>query len=168
MLVCTGFPLFSVKNNSHSNKNPTILCMFDLSQFRRQCLKWFSFLENWCSKTSNLFGTSNTFIDQYLMGFFNEFWNRIFYCLILSKDWTRGFSKCSSLSYLVLIIFGHISVGRKASSFSTFLMGGGEISDYTWLLKIFSIYPFIWYFLVIFKEELQITRLEDCSNRYFP
>lgn len=103
MLVCTGFPLFSVKNNSHSNKNPTILCMFDLSQFRRQCLKWFSFLENLCSKTSNLFGTSNTFIDQYLMVFFNEFWNRIFYCLILSKDWTRGFSKCSSLSYLFSI-----------------------------------------------------------------
>lgn len=70
MLVCTGFTLFSVKNNSHSNKNPTILCMFDLSQFRRQCLKWFSFLENLCSKTSNLFGTSNTFIDQYLMFFF--------------------------------------------------------------------------------------------------
>lgn len=85
MLVCTGFPLFSVKNNSHSNKNPTILCMFDLSQFRRQCLKWFSFLENLCSKTSNLFGTSNTFIDQYLMFFLMNSGTEFFTVLFCQK-----------------------------------------------------------------------------------
>ena len=121
-LVCTDFTLFCIKNNINLSKNLQFSCMFDLAVLVQYSVNRITlFLEQFMFQS---------FFFCLFKKCFNETEKNFPPALSFSKKRLENFQICY-LSYLKLIIFDHISVGRKSLKLFTFLMGGGAFSMIT-------------------------------------